>query len=858
MLIGRDEEVAAVVAALAGDRLVTLIGTGGVGKTTLAVAAAQQVDESAPQVLLAPLNRADLAEHAAGSAGFRSFTDMVASLAASPRLVILDNCEHVLDAAAALAEELLAIDAEVRILATSREPLDVAEERIVRLEPLPTDGPDSPAAQLYRHLAERTGAVVTDTDDDIQSLCRSLDGLPLALELAAARSSAMTAAEMTSRLGTRLSVLTTNRRGTPERHRSLNAAIAWSYQLLESDLQRLTNRLSLFPGRFTAEMAGFVAPAGMDVEAGVSALVDRSLAVHEPHLGTSWFRMLETIKAFAGDRLGASGEADDVADRLVDALVGHARRLDEAGAQAMEIVPRQLGRSFDTIRWAIERCVERDTDPDRAHALIAPLWWLEDVGYQAIAAAAVESVLERWPEPSAGRAIGLGILGSVQRIAGREEQAAASARTAIESAPGVGHAYAYRTLGQIERGRGNWKDALVEFEKGARAATAAGYPALTIEIEMHGAMTEARAGRIESAVEWLEALMSRAEDYPHARAWAAMFLCWVLHGTDDERAEEIARFELGEAIRIGNSWGEAAAHSDLAVACLGRDEHAEAAEHLLRSFELYDEMNNRTDITVALSLSACLLVRLGEIDEARQVEALSRSYTMGAWGEFEDQLFDDLGPLPAVDGARAMTADRLRLRLGAVAKGQVSASEQHPVESLRAGNRFTLDGDHWVVAFGGDVVRVRTSKGMGDIHSLLDSVGRDVAAMDLMGAAVESASAGPVADRQARTEIEARIRDLQEAVDHAEAANDPFRAEQATIELDQLVDSLSGMFGIGGRERHMGETAERARSAVTARIRSSIKKLEELHPALGRHLRASISTGRFCRYDPAEPTSWEL
>ena len=140
----------------------------------------------------------------------------------------------------------------------------------------------------------------------------------------------------------------------------------------------------------------------------------------------------------------------------------------------------------------------------------------------------------------------------------------------------------------------------------------------------------------------------------------------------------------------------------------------------------------------------------------------------------------------------------------------------------------------------------------------MEAAGREIHCLDLMGAVVEESSTGEVIDSSARRRYEERIRELQQAVDEAEADNDYVRAERAQAEFDTLVEHLAAAVGRGGKTRRAGASAERARSAVTQRVRAAIRQLDGLHPALGRHLHASIKTGLYCSYQPERPTVWEI
>jgi hypothetical protein len=187
-------------------------------------------------------------------------------------------------------------------------------------------------------------------------------------------------------------------------------------------------------------------------------------------------------------------------------------------------------------------------------------------------------------------------------------------------------------------------------------------------------------------------------------------------------------------------------------------------------------------------------------------------------------------------------------------------------------NAFIHEGDYWSLTYGGVVVRAKDSKGLQDIAWLLATPGKGIAALDLTsrdrpteagrGSAMSGlgleTSAGEVIDAEARAQYRARLADLVEEIADAEADNDPERGSRARAEHDYLLGELAAAVGLGGRSRLVLDPAERARKAVTGRIRDAVSHIEASHPTLGRHLRRSVRTGTFCVYDPAEPTNWHF
>jgi predicted ATPase len=313
--VGREAEVVEVKAAVRAHQLVTLTGVGRVGKTRLAVEAAAQLADEFPDgvwifELAAVGDPAAVPDAVASVLGVteqpgKSVTESVAAaLEGRIRLLVIDNCEHVLDAAGDLVEAILARSETVRILATSREGLGLADEQ---LWPVPSldigAGTDSAAVTLFLERARSVSPHFSAAKDDdaaaVLEICRRLDGIPLALELAASRLASMTVREVRDRLGQRFRLLVGSRRAL-ERHQTLRHAVRWSYDLLDDTEKALLDRCSVFAGGFELESACAVAGFGADDEYAVldllDALVRKSLLVADRSSGRTRFSMLETIR----------------------------------------------------------------------------------------------------------------------------------------------------------------------------------------------------------------------------------------------------------------------------------------------------------------------------------------------------------------------------------------------------------------------------------------------------------------------------------------------------------------------------------------------------------------------------------
>ncbi|MEU0548682.1 BTAD domain-containing putative transcriptional regulator [Micromonospora sp. NPDC005979] len=404
-LVGRERDVEALDAALDDSALVTIVATGGAGKTRLAAevtrraaAAGQGVrvvelaglrspDEVLPTVLAA-LGGADTSS-TGGNLGLerRVLSPEERMRAVAPDLdglIVVDNCEHVLDAVATVVADLLAVTSpEVAVLATSRAPLGLAGERVHRLTALP----DSDALGLVESRARAGGAVPTWDTARALELCNRLDNLPLALELAAARLRHMPIDDVLAGLADRFALLDDALRGLPERHASLWAMVDWSRELLAPDDRTLLERVAVIPAPFTADLAAAVAGTP-DVRRGLATLVEQSLLTLVEADGPPRYRMLETVREYGEARLGASGDRDVA----MAGLTGWARH--EAVALAARLVGREQVVALDRcateqdnllagLRWALSH----DDEPaavDVATALLH-LWTVRGLHLEVLA-----------------------------------------------------------------------------------------------------------------------------------------------------------------------------------------------------------------------------------------------------------------------------------------------------------------------------------------------------------------------------------------------------------------------------------------------------------------------------------------
>jgi predicted ATPase/DNA-binding SARP family transcriptional activator len=386
-LIGRDEDLKALGDALATWPVVTLVGPGGIGKTRLALAAARQVvaDDGAWLIDLAEIaSPAGVPRAVAGPLGIKESPGrplgqaIVTALRSRQLLLVLDNCEHVIDAVAGLAQAIAEGCPDVQVLATSREGLglDPGLERLMVVAPLE---PSGPGAELFSERAEAVSASFDPqaSRQDVEEICRRLDGVPLAIELAAARTASLAPADLLRRLGDHLRLLVGGRRTGAERHRTLRATIGWSYDLLSPAERLLFSRLSIFVGPFDLAAAETVAAdaatGAADVDDLLGNLVARSMVVAEPGPFGRRFRLLETMRQFAAEQLAGSGGTGAVAQRHARWCLDRVTHIGLllAGPGEIEGVAR-LGELAPNHRAAFEwACASGDRH--LAHALVRPV-----------------------------------------------------------------------------------------------------------------------------------------------------------------------------------------------------------------------------------------------------------------------------------------------------------------------------------------------------------------------------------------------------------------------------------------------------------------------------------------------------
>ena len=643
--IGRESEVAELHAAVKAHRLVTLTGVGGVGKTRLAVEVAGRLADEFPDgvwffELAAVADPAAVPDAVAAVLGIiqqpgRSVSESVAAaLEGRVRLLVFDNCEHVVDSAADLIEAILAASATVTILATSREGLGVSEEQLWRVPSLDVNsGTESAAVNLF---IDRAHSVVSDFSlaqpgeaDAVVEICRRLDGIPLAIELAASRMASMTASEMRDRLDHRFRLLVGSRRGL-ERHHTLRHAVRWSYDLLGDAEKALLERCSVFAGGFDLQSAcavgGFEDLDDYAIIDLLDALVRKSLLVADRSAGRTRFSMLETIRQFAEEQLAASGAA-------TGARTAHARYFAgrEADIMALWDSPRQreayawftieLANLRTAFRWAAD---QGDLDTAAIIATYAAFLGVLVHNYEPITWA--EELIQPACAVDHPRLAFLYVMASACWMAGRIEEDvgyADAAQLVIGSGrhdevpfggeAALGTAYAF--IGQPER----W----VEW---CRTQLARGRDThgiirtyLVFALTLAGCGEEARAaatGLIDTA---------EATRNPFVLSFALYVHGFAFRDADPDGALDAARRGLVIARDSGNRYAETLLAGVLSYLEAEHGDPLAALDYVTLAIGNFHDAGNTTGVRTGTSILAALFDRLGRHEPAATIAGFAVS-----------------------------------------------------------------------------------------------------------------------------------------------------------------------------------------------------------------------------------------
>ena len=654
-LLGRQRELEEI-RRLSGDgaRLVTLTGPGGSGKTRLALQAAAELSDDYPDgtffVALAPLrDLTTVVGTVAKAFGLQPDDDVIGWLAARRVLVVIDNLEHLPGIDAVVAQLLVG---ETVIVATSRTPLRLAAERELPVEPLPEDA----AVELFVSRAAAAGRQV-EADETVAEICRRLDNLPLALELAAARSKLLSPSALLQRLDAALPLLTGGASDRPERQRTLRATIEWSHDLLDPDAQAAFHRLSVFRGSFTLDAAEAV--TGADLEQ-VATLLDQSLL--KP-LGDDRFFLLETIREYAREQLDEAGEAAEFGMR-------HARwyleRLEEYepelwGSRRDELLGWSAEEG-DNLRAMLDR-LTADALVDAARAATLLYWYGFHRGSYSEERQRLRALLARDELPDASRGALLYNLVWLEVFAGDLEAQEAAAREALPliEPKTYEHASLFIALGFAAAVRRRPDDA-VRFARQALEEAGDSSSLFTemqrVELRANAATILGEAGETETARTLTrEALAeNRAVGSEYGEATSAVSLAeFDLYEHDYRAAHDVFVSTLATARRLESSHMETAVLRDLGYALLGLEEHREARTAFLELLEL--ALINSSTPTLALADALSGLAFSADPSDARSAARLRaataticHTANLASWPRiaelehhFEQPLIDALG-----------------------------------------------------------------------------------------------------------------------------------------------------------------------------------------------------------------------
>ncbi|MBG0830784.1 winged helix-turn-helix domain-containing protein [Planomonospora sp. ID67723] len=630
--VGREHEVARVAELLAGHRLVTLLGPGGAGKTRLAVESAEAVADrmpggvwlaelaavaepsEVPQAVFSALELHDSVP--AGPPGTfpvpparDPLSRLVSALAGKRLLIVLDNCEHLVEAVAVLADRVLSSCPEARILATSREPLAITGELTWPVPPLalpPSGGdPDEalgyPAVRLFaeRAAAVRPGYRPAAEAGAVVRICRELDGMPLAIELAAARLRSLSAEQIAARLDDRFRLLTGGSRTALPRHQTLRAVVEWSWDLLDDQERTLAGRLSVFAGGVTLDAAEQVCSgAGLDradVLDMLARLVDKSLVTTAEDGTAPRYRMLETIRAYAAERLAESGERERV--RLAHAeFFTELAEAAEPGLrdhrQAASVA--EMSREHDNLSAALRRTVEAARF-DLALRLVGALgwyWWLRS--YRIEGAHRAREVL--------------GLVDGALAAGERVDGAGAGPLTLARVAYGVNAVGAGIELDAA-------RDQLTEAVRLARAQIPPPWHPLVVTAGPVGALF---AGLPADGGRYLDEMFAHPD--PWVTALAHLFLGYDhLNGGRVDGCESEVGIALAGFRELGERWGTGTALAALAEVDFLHGEFRQGMDRVLEATAVMEELGAADEVAYLRGRLAVGLNLLGERATAREL-----------------------------------------------------------------------------------------------------------------------------------------------------------------------------------------------------------------------------------------------
>jgi len=652
--IGRTKELADIKSRLAGTPLLTLTGSGGAGKTRLALQIAAELVESFADgvwlVELEPLSDPALVtQTVAMTLGVREeqrplIQTLLDYLRPKSVLLVLDNCEHVLSGSAGLVQTLLRSCPGLRVLATSQEALGVAGEVTYRVPSLSMPNPARlpPLAQLTefesvrlfvdRAAANQPGFALTAANAPaVAQICARLDGIPLAIELAAARAKVLSVDEIAARLDDRFRLLTAGSRTAPSRHQTLRAALDWSYDLLADDERMLLRRLSVFAGGWTLPAAEAVCGGDgcepSEILNVLTRLVDRSLVIVENLEGRdTWYRLLETVRVYAREKLVAAGEDETVRRRHRDWYLQFAERAEhELQGPALESWLDRLEAEHDNIRAALDWCKTAEPNPEyglRLGGAVAHFW--EVRGYLTEGREWLESALTKGAEVlSTARVKALNGAGLLALIQGDFPRAVALGEESLNLSRKLGDkrgiASCLNILGldacRLERydRAARFGEESLELSREAGDRWGEAGARLTLGLVARGQGDFARAAALlEESVKQFRQLGDK---------WASTITLnnfgLVLREMGEyQRAQTVLEETLGLFRELGDRWGIAFSLANLGIVAWDRGEYDRAAKLFEESLPLRKELRDRRGTATSLTGLAVVAVGLGQAERA--------------------------------------------------------------------------------------------------------------------------------------------------------------------------------------------------------------------------------------------------
>ena len=722
--VGREREKSEVIEILLGCRLLTLTGTGGSGKTRLALEVASCVADDYPQgvwlVELASITDPALpAQEVASLFGVREepgrpLLDTLASLLRTAKaLIVLDNCEHLVDACADLADRLLTSCPDLRILATSRQPLGLDYEVAHRVPPMSLPdakeitGPDDlERYEALRLFVERAKSIRTDfqvTPENLPplvELCTRLDGLPLAIELAAARTRVLSVQQILERLDERFKLLATASRSGSPRHKSLQAMMDWGYDLLPEPERAMLRSLSVFAGGFTLDTAQAVSGVEVDEYETIdllSQLVDRSLLNVDERGGVAWYRMLETIRHYALERLEESGEAPYVRSRQLEYYTLLAEETETALlSEAQPLWLDRLDREHDNLRASLDWSRRSESAADHRMGLRlagALVWFWYFRGFLSEGRSWLERLIpldENSSEPTVARAKALSALGALSYLQSDYHPAKAALEDGLQIWRSLhdwrGTAFALTFLGRVLQQLGDPRAGSYGEESVSIFREHNDKWGLALSLDFLGEVAR-DSGDHASAEQLHRESMALYLEVGHS--WGvALELSHFGHVALQAGDFATARKRLEEALEIqrsvGDKWMLAWTLHNLGDVVRTQGDHARAATLYSESLELFRELGDKGGIVSALALRE---LRLEPLTRATELPSASQEENPEGLTRREIEVLQ----LIAEGLTDAQVADRLVLSTRTVQAHLRSIYSKLNITTRSAATRYALE-----------------------------------------------------------------------------------------------------------------------------------------------------------------------